>query len=278
MNRTLRLSRLALLALLAAAGCGGNDADDTPTFDNPKGDSVPAVTETGSIAGRVTLAGAAPTLEPFEIVVNADVCGAAAKSNLLSLGADSGIAGAVVYVEGPAAAAAVEPQMMDQSGCQYTPRVLATTPGSVIRFRNSDPTPHNVRVENIATGKIVLNIAQGAQGKVDEWKIDEPGAYIVACDYHPWMNAYVVAPASGLAAVTGADGSFTIDRVPVGSHTVKVWHNAISFRQKRDQAGRLIGYGFKEPVQKSATVQVAKDQKASLDITLELGAGNPTAS
>jgi plastocyanin len=274
MNSTTRigLNALLFLGMLSLGACGGNDAkDDLTTGDSTGNGGATAPRETGTITGRVTLAGEAPELTPFAITANADVCGTASKSNLLELGQDKGIAGAVVYVEMPELKAAPSAtQTIEQRGCQYTPHVIATTPGSTVAFRNDDPTAHNVRVESVASGRIQLNVAQGAQGKVDEWKVPEAGFYLVACDYHPWMNSYVVAVPSGLFAVTGADGTYRIDGVPVGSRTVIVWHNGIKLREKHDTEGRLIGYRFDDPVTKSSTVSVAKNASATLDVALEL--------
>jgi plastocyanin len=277
MMRTLRSAGTLLVAMAALAGCGGDpDEIDTRDLESARADAA-ATLETGTIEGRVTLAGERPRLEPFDITVNADVCGSAAKNNLLTVSEDGGITGAVVYVDGPPVGANSEPQLFDQVGCQYTPRAIAASVGSVIRFRNSDPAAHNVRVESIETGRVHLNIAQPQKGRVDEWKVPEAGSYTVACDYHPWMNAYIVAAASGLSAVTGADGRFSIAGVPVGAHRIKVWHNSVQLREKRDQQGRLIGYRFDRPVLEDASVQVSKNASATVDVALEL-ATKTTAS
>lgn len=54
-------------------------------------------------------------------------------------------------------------------------------------------------------------------------RLDKPGALRVKCDVHPWMSAYVFV-ADGPAAVSGADGSFTITGVPPGTYTLSAWH------------------------------------------------------
>jgi plastocyanin len=270
MNRTPGLAALLGAALLFV-GCSSDDAnDDVKQLEDHRTDA-PAPAETGTISGRITLDGAAPKLEPFTITANGDVCGAAAKSNLLSLGEGGAIAGAVVYVEGAGEAAPVGAQSIDQASCQYRPHVIAATAGSVVRFTNSDAAAHNVRVEDLAKGRVLLNVAQPSQGRVDEWTIPEAGSYFVACDYHPWMNAYIVAVPSAHFAVTGPDGSYSISGVPAGAHTVSVWHNSVTMHEKRDTEGRLIGYRFDPPVTRNASVTVAKNATATLDVSLRLG-------
>ena len=44
---------------------------------------------------------------------------------------------------------------------------------------------------------------------------------------HPWMKAYVAVMTHPYFAVTGPDGSFTIDNVPAGSYEVEAWHERL---------------------------------------------------
>lgn len=267
---------LVSIALVSAslAACGGDATSDFGTADRPGRAAAPPVA-TGTLEGRVTLAGSAPELAPFTITANADVCGAAATSNLLMLGDENAIAGAVVWIAGDDARPA-DPQTMDQVGCQYSPHVVAAPVGSVIRFTNSDPAPHNVRVEELESGKVLLNVAQPSQGKVDEWTIPAAGAYLVGCDYHPWMNAYVVGTGSAHVAVTGPDGRYSIAGAPAGEHDVVVWHNGVGAREKRDNRGNLIRYGFSAPVTVTQRVRIAKDSTSRIDAALDLASAPTT--
>ena len=50
------------------------------------------------------------------------------------------------------------------------------------------------------------------------------GTYHVTCDLHSWMSAWVVVTDQPYVAVTGTDGTFSIDDVPPGEYKVRIWH------------------------------------------------------
>ena len=47
------------------------------------------------------------------------------------------------------------------------------------------------------------------------------------CDVHPWMNAYVGVLTHPYYAVSGDDGSFSIDKLPPGTYTLEAWHEEL---------------------------------------------------
>ncbi|MBC8144540.1 MAG: hypothetical protein H7X80_03075 [bacterium] len=260
----------ALVATFMCASLVGCDGGDDEVGKSPV--KIAPSVDVGTITGRVTHSGTVPQLKDFDITSNADICGTAAKNNLLELGPDNAIVGAVVYVD------AVGDERVDdaattmrQVGCQYVPHVIVAAPGSEVRFVNDDATQHNVRVEDIVTKEIVLNLAQSSKGAVDVWKVPGPGEYAVGCDYHPWMNANVLALSTRHFAITDSTGRFTIRDVPVGARAVAFWHGGIDVDEKRDTDGRLIGYRISKPIALSlATVDVTKGTTQNIDRSIDL--------
>ncbi|MDP6988320.1 MAG: carboxypeptidase regulatory-like domain-containing protein, partial [Planctomycetota bacterium] len=66
----------------------------------------------------------------------------------------------------------------------------------------------------------------GAGGK-DRQKLDKPEAIEAKCDIHPWMNCWLYVTDKPFTTTTGADGTFTIEGVPAGTHKATIWHERL---------------------------------------------------
>lgn len=258
-------------------GSGDADSSAAPGRGSSGGEyRVIEVRDGGKITGRVALDGKPPKLSDFEIVANKDICGSASKNNRLELGPDGAIAYAVVYLEGvtegkPMPAIAEGALTIDQRGCQYTPHLVAAPIGSTVAFTNSDDIAHNVRVEDSADA-VLMNKAQPSRGARDVMKVEKRGPLSVGCDYHPWMNAYVFGVDNPYYAVTSSDGRFTIDGIPPGKYTVKMWLNGIEATPRKDNQGRLIRYYFAEPILQQRDVVVGAGGSEEVEFVVKEGA------
>lgn len=224
----------------------------------------------GAITGRVLFAGKRPALPAFDITSDPDACAAASRNNRLELGPRGGIRWAVVYLEGitagkPFAEGARNNLVVDQSGCQYSPHVLVAPVGALVTFLNSDDIAHNVRVEHPASDSLLLNRTQPGRGRSDRLLVDRLGPATVGCDYHPWMNAYVFGVASPYASVTDAGGGFTIDRIPPGAYTLRLWVSGFTTTPRRDNQGRTVGYGFGPDHTQEKQVTLKAGESLSVD-------------
>jgi hypothetical protein len=54
----------------------------------------------------------------------------------------------------------------------------------------------------------------------------------IRCDIHPWMKGYWMIVDHPYAAVTAADGSFSIPKLPAGMHEFRVWHEGPGYIEK----------------------------------------------
>lgn len=165
-------------------------------------------------------------------------------------GEDGGLANVIVAISpeaNPEVAgdASEEPAVIDQQGCQYHPHVLAMTTGQKLLIKNSDPFLHNVHSMSEANPQFNFGQPNIDPGKEVDAPV-VPEYFHVKCDVHPWMSAYIGVFPHPYHAVSGEDGTFSIENVPDGEYTFTAWHEK---------------YGTQE---QTATV---KDGKAELNFT-----------
>jgi plastocyanin len=128
---------------------------------------------------------------------------------------------ALVYVPSSQAVPG-DTAVVDQHRLAFDPTVLLITPGTAVRFLNSDPLLHNVFSPTTVTGRFDL----GRYGPDETRTITfmTPGAVLVLCRIHPEMASHIlVAPASRWT-VTDADGRFRLDSIPADAAELVVWH------------------------------------------------------
>jgi plastocyanin len=130
--------------------------------------------------------------------------------------------GAVVYVTGAGSMSAESTtHVMNQKDEKFTPYVLAISKGDKVVFHNGDGIAHHVYSFSNA---LKLNTVIPGGNDSETFEITAPGIIAIGCNIHDNMAAFVhVAPNSN-TAVTGPDGTVTID-VPDGSNMVSAWHH-----------------------------------------------------
>lgn len=162
------------------------------------------------------------TLALALLVLPAGAGWAATLTGSVSVAGATDAADAVVYVDGADSGPVTGRAVMDQKGMVFVPHVLAVQQGTTVEFRNSDQVSHNVFTPDPCAGR--FNLGTWGKGEERPYTFDEPCVAVVLCALHPEMEAFVVAVPTPYFAVTGADGSYSIEGVPEGTHTVKVWH------------------------------------------------------
>jgi len=185
-----------------------------------------------AITGTVTYAGKVPNLKP--ISMDADpVCAAKHKepvpSDVLVLGAGGTMANVMVRVKSAVPgtfAPPATPVVIDQLGCHYLPHVVGVMVGQTLQLRNSDGLLHNVHA--LPKVNAPFNMAMPANRTTADTKFGkEEGMFLVKCDVHGWMTAYVGVFANPYFSVTGADGKFSIAGLAPGTYEIEAWHEKL---------------------------------------------------
>jgi plastocyanin len=126
----------------------------------------------------------------------------------------------------PAAAAVI-----GQENCVYVPHVLGLQVGQPLTVGNSDDFMHNVH--GFAKKNQDFNFSQGGGTTKDLTFARAEVPLPLKCDVHGWMGAFLCVVDHPFFAVTGADGRFTLPKLPAGTYTLSVWHEVYG---QKDQA------------------------------------------
>src|SRR3984885_1746203 len=110
---------------------------------------------------------------------------------------------------------------VDQVDKQFVPYVKPILVGSKVRFPNSDNVRHQVYSFSPAK-KFELPLYAGTDAPPVVF--DKPGVVVLGCNIHDWMVGYIYVSETPFFAKTEAAGKATIDDLPPGEYTVRVWH------------------------------------------------------
>lgn len=177
---------------------------------------------TGSIAGSVTTT--AKGMAPVPVTIDQKVCGDQLPNEAVVVDAQGRLANAVVVLTGVKQQHTAEPMVVNEK-CRFVPRVQLIAPRASVKTTSKDPILHttNAQLEN---GRTLFNVALPMPGLTITKAITGTGNVRLRCDTHPWMRGWMVVTADA-AAVSAADGRFTIDNVPPGTYELRVWHEAL---------------------------------------------------
>jgi hypothetical protein len=238
---------------LAAMACGGGTADREPGQPgNTTQGREPGQLGDTTLSGRVTFAGTAPAPRPIRMDSDPLCKSDGATSEILLVGPSGGVKNVFVYVKDGLGnvtyPAPTEPVMLDQIGCRYEPHVFGVQVNQPIHIMNSDPAVHNVNAA--AKENTGFNLIQqphlSSTRTFDEAEVMIP----IRCDVHNWMNAWVGVVDHPFYAVTRADGSFEIPRLPAGTYTIEAWHERLGRSSQQvtvdGKGAATVAFTFKE--------------------------------
>lgn len=206
----------------------------------------------GTVTGRFVVQGNVAAL-PAALVVPAQAagfCGNQLPNPVLRIGPKNELQDVALWLYLDRGVAAPVPHPMYEElkkkavevanlGCLYEPHVAMVRPGQTVEFVNADPIPHNFKVEGFANAGI--NFLVPVNGKQPHVFADEERYPMNAsCAIHPWMAAKIVIRESPYMAVSGEDGKFTIENLPVGTHKFQVWHERPGNIKEMNLGGKVV--------------------------------------
>ncbi len=134
--------------------------------------------------------------------------------------------------------------LINQEKMQFIPSMTVVSAGAKVRFANNDPWDHHVRMSSVGLAPptsadgitkengFALRLegkSEGRPAKSTEVTLDRPGAIganLLGCFIHGSMSGHVWVADSPWTVKTDAFGVATLEDVPDGAATIKVWHSA----------------------------------------------------
>lgn len=123
------------------------------------------------------------------------------------------------------------PVTLDQEGCRFLPHVVIVPKDQELRILNSDGVLHNVHL--FSKKNEPFNRSMPGKVKQMEVSFNYKERIRVGCDVHRWMSAWIIVASHPYYAVTGQDGTFRFENVPVGNYTIEIWHEKLG-KQKAE--------------------------------------------
>jgi hypothetical protein len=195
----------------------------------------------GDMLGRFVYDGKSPPREKLKVDKDVDCCGKFdIRDESLMIGSDGGLANVFVYVRTRKVEVSpeLEPSLsrqvkLDNKDCIFQPHCLTVWYAKQeLYIVNSDPIAQNVDFRPLADlpANIILSPAPGKNVEAT-WKFNK--AQItpvkVACNYHPWESAYILPRDNPYFAISAADGTFRIAKLPVGKIEFQCWHERVGY-------------------------------------------------
>jgi plastocyanin len=214
----------------------------------------------GTVTGTVTYDGKVPNLKPLDVAAE-PICAKkhpTVPNEALVLGPGNSMGNVMVRVvkglpAGKTYPAPAQPVVMDQQGCQYVPHVMGIMVGQPFKALNSDGVLHNVHA--LASVNRPFNLAMPPTRKeATETFSKEEGMFVIKCDVHPWMRAYMGVLSHPFFAVTKQDGKFQIANLPAGTYVIEAWHEKLGTQTANVTVGaadsKAVAFKFAAPAAK----------------------------
>ena len=181
----------------------------------------------GAISGHVTFTGTPPKMRPIDMAKEPS-CAKQHATPIMTesvvAGPDNALGNVVVYISAgdKSAGPATEAVRYDQKGCEYIPHVAVLQVGQPMEIYNDDQTSHNIHP--LAKVNPEWNKSQPPGAPPIKASYTKPEFIAVKCNVHPWMHGNFVVLTTPHHALTGQDGTFSLDGLPPGKYTVTAWH------------------------------------------------------
>jgi plastocyanin len=192
-----------------------------------------------TVSGTVNYDGKVPKLRPITMDADPECAkkhSGPVQSEMLVLGDGNTVGNIFVHVKSGLPSkewpAPKQPVVMDQRGCRYIPHVIGVMVGQPFKILNSDGVLHNVHALPKTNKEFNMAMPASRTEAIETFNKAE-GMFVVKCDVHPWMKAYIEVVSHPFFDVTEADGKFEIGDLPAGSYEIEIWHEKLGTQTQK---------------------------------------------
>ena len=158
------------------------------------------------------------------MTIDQKVCGNELPDEAIVVDAQGHLANAVVILTGLKKPGAAEAVVVNEK-CRFAPRVQVVRPNATVKTTSKDPMLHTTQAQ-LENGRTIFNVALPLPGINIAKPVGAAGVVRLNCNIHQWMRGWMIVT-DDAAAVSGADGRFTIADVPPGTYEARVWHESL---------------------------------------------------
>jgi len=224
----MRISIFQLLAVVVSLVCTGHVAAEYREI---------AVNNGAIINGVVRVVGELPVLPAQPVFKQMEFCGKEIADERLVIGPNGEMANAIVYLADIKVGKPLRLDrlvLLDNRKCGFVPHVLTATLGQTLEIHNDDPFLHDAHA--LVGSRTLFNVAI-LKGRTVYQPLLDAGLIYINCNVrHTWMHAYLYVAEHPYHTVTDAQGRFSMENVPPGVWTLRVWHELLG---SVDQAVRI---------------------------------------
>jgi plastocyanin len=222
------LRAVAMVAAAAVIGCGGEKAREAPAAAVAVTNRVDPTTA-ARVTGKITFQGVAPKPQPIDRRSD-PYCTAPLLTEDVVVDSGGGLQNVFVYVKDGLGnlkfPVPTTPAVLGQEGCRYVPHVVGIQVGQTLDIVNGDDTLHNIHAVPMKNGE--FNKPQEFKGFRNTHVFNTVEVLVpFKCDVHKWMSAYVGVLDHPFFAVSGKDGSFSLEGLPPGTYTIEAVHEKL---------------------------------------------------
>ena len=191
----------------------------------------------GDLVGRFVYDGVAPERKKLVVDKDLDCCGKFdIRDESLMVDPSGGLMNVYVYVRTrkvdvcPELEKSIPKQvLLDNRNCIFMPHGMwIWYEKQEFYIVNSDPVAQNVAFSPL--GDVPANIVLPVGGDATHrFRRKQNVPVPIRCNYHPWELAFVLPRDNPYVAISQADGTFRIPKLPVGELEFQVWHERTDY-------------------------------------------------